>query len=248
MSIPRYSSYGKRNDGFGAQFQNIIEAIIVSETEGSEYVHNPIEQIEHNYNNDPSFIDNIEKLMNIKGNYKTIDVDVSSNDVEILNMQRLYGVFESNIDYYLQSDSCKKYKKIFWSNKDVPFFKNDYTNVAVHIRRPNRHDNRIDGSDTPDAYYIYVMNHIINSHPDKKILFHIYSQGDINHFKVYSDIFPNVVFHLNEDVCSTFTGLVGSDILVMSRSSFSYAAALIHDGIVYYCPFWHINSLKWLQI
>ena len=56
----------------------------------------------------------------------------------------------------------------------------------------------------------------------------------------------NTFFHLNEDICETFTGLVASDILVTSASSLSYIAAFLTEGIVYYQPFWHPPASKWI--
>jgi hypothetical protein len=54
-------------------------------------------------------------------------------------------------------------------------------------------------------------------------------------------------FHLNENMFDTFTGLVAADILVTSRSSFSYTAAILSDGIIYYQPFWHPPGEKWIR-
>ena len=51
-------------------------------------------------------------------------------------------------------------------------------------------------------------------------LFHIYSEGNINNFKEY--INNDVILHINENIVDTFTGMVFADILIMSRSSFSY--------------------------
>ena len=57
----------------------------------------------------------------------------------------------------------------------------------------------------------------------------------------------DVIFHLNEDIGKTFTGLVSADILVISPSSFSYTAALISDGEIYYKKFWHKPKSNWIK-
>lgn len=36
-----------------------------------------------------------------------------------------------------------------------------------------------------------------------------------------------------------------ANILLTSKSSFSYAAAMLNENIVYYLPFWHKPSEKW---
>jgi hypothetical protein len=43
-----------------------------------------------------------------------------------------------------------------------------------------------------------------------------------------------------------FNGLVFADALVTSASSFSYVAAMLTDGVVYYKHFWHKPSMKWI--
>jgi hypothetical protein len=57
-----------------------------------------------------------------------------------------------------------------------------------------------------------------------------------------------MLFYIDEDLKDTFTALVGSDILVTSRSSFSYIAAILNDGEIYYLPFWHKPKKNWIII
>ena len=79
---------------------------------------------------------------------------------------------------------------------------------------------------------------------NKDLCFHIYSQGNIENFNCYKN--DDVILHIDEDVTTTFIGLVGSDILVMSASSFSYIAAILTDAEVYYLPFWHKPKKEWI--
>ena len=233
-----------RSDGFGAQFQNIIYDILYAQANGYGYLYTPIENIEHNYNNDDNFINYIEDIMNIKNNYnndKCSENNIGCNHVVI----NTYQFIESNIDKYINDDSMKRIREVFWQNKDKNFFNNDKINVAVHIRRPNSHDNRLEGADTPDQYYKIVMNLIRERYDNTKLLFHIYSQGEYENFKSFES--NDTVFHLNENLNETFVGMVTSDILVMSRSSLSYTAALLNENQVYYLNFWHPPLNKWLK-
>jgi hypothetical protein len=52
--------------------------------------------------------------------------------------------------------------------------------------------------------------------------------------------------HLDESVEAAFSGLVFADALITSASSFSYVAAMLTDGVVYYKKFWHKPSMKWI--
>jgi hypothetical protein len=79
---------------------------------------------------------------------------------------------------------------------------------------------------------------------EKELLFHIYSQGSIENFECYKN--DDVVFHIDEDLESTFIGMVASDVLVTSPSTFSYSAAFLTDGEVYFLPYWHKPKKNWI--
>jgi len=51
---------------------------------------------------------------------------------------------------------------------------------------------------------------------------------------------------LNGDVLPTFHGMVFADALICSGSSFSYCAAFLSNGVVYYKRFWHRPADFWL--
>jgi transcription initiation factor TFIID subunit 8 len=239
-----YITIKSRGDGFGAQFQNIIYAICYADYFKNiiTYVHVPIHSIEHNYNNDPDYNTQIEDLMNLRNNIPTQN---NYDNLHQIHTTPVYSFFETNIDILLKSEIISKLKKIFWMNKNKNHFNNNCKNIAVHIRRPNSFDNRLFGADTPDEYYLKVINNIRNQYNNDKLIFHIYSQGDINNFEKYKN--NDTILHIDEDICNTFIGLVAADILVMSRSSFSYTAGLLSDGIIYYHhPFYHRPASHWI--
>ena len=133
----------------------------------------------------------------------------------------------------------KKIKNAFYANKK-PVFNNDSINIALHIRRSNLHDDR--HTDNDDNYFLEMMDYIRQSYSGNKI-FHIYSQGEEKDFLHFEN--KDVIFHLNESIESTFLSMAMAKILVMSKSSFSYAAAMLNENIVYYLPFWHRPSANW---
>ena len=236
----------ERSDGFGAQFQTMICCILMAENSGNNYIHAPIKSMEHNYDNDPEFISKVENFMNLKNNYDCINSETNLSEIKTLDIWSIIHNFEANINNYLNSESLKNIKRCFWENKNRNFFNNDKINVAVHIRRPNSNDNRIDGTDTPLNFYFDIIDKIKQKYAetDKNLLFHIYSQNDINEYDNFDK--SNLCFHLNENLFDTFTGLVAADILITSRSSFSYVAAILSDGEVYYQSFQHIPGEKWI--
>jgi hypothetical protein len=137
-------------------------------------------------------------------------------------------------------------KRCFWENKDRNVYKNNKKNVAIHIRRSNPHDFGQAGQrvTTSDEYYLNIMWIIRTMHNNTDILFHIFSQGNLDDFSVYKS--DDVVFHINEDVEPTFIYMVAADILITSPSSFSYVAALISDGEIYFKEFWHKPRSHWI--
>ena len=79
----------------------------------------------------------------------------------------------------------------------------------------------------------------------KKIKFHVFSEGYRQSFTEISG--PDVELHLHEKFYSAFYALANADIIVTSKSSFSYSAALLNNGTVYYhqmvhppLPHWHV--------
>lgn len=236
-----------QRDGFGAQYQRIIEYYIVVVCKyGIDSLHYvPITHLEHNYDNSNDFIDNAENLINLKKNVHLVEQNIKYTQID-------FGIickeFEQNIDYYCQSDPMNFIKKCFWENKDRNVFKNNKINIAVHIRRGNIHDKGQAGVriTTPNEYYLNIMNGIRNKYKEhnKELQFHIYSQGEMNNFAILQK--EDVIFHLDEDICKTFTELVAADILLTSPSSLSYVAALISDGEIYYKQFWHKPRSNWI--
>jgi len=271
------------SDGFGSQFHNIISYILIADVEGYQFIYTPMVSIEHNYNNDSDFIDRMEKLMNIKFFFPINDGTYHLN-IFIDDVKRRY--IDRDIHKFANAQSLQKIKDIFWKDKNRDHYRNGSTNVAVHIRRPNLHDNRTYGTDIPNQQYLNVIdkiretlmakpsglvprgeistsdysNQLSNLVPkgniliqpqelvpkeNKNILFHIYSQGDIDNF---IDFFSeDTILHLDESIENSFIGLVASDILVTSVSAFSYTAALLHDGVVYYMPFVHEPIAEWIH-
>ena len=234
-------------DGFGAQYQRIIQTMIYCKYHNLNFVYRPINCMEHNYNNDPSYINEIENLMNIK-NY--IENDKNNNAKEIDFGTVVMKWFEENIDTACNTEYLNLIKSYFWKNKERNIFKNDKVNVAVHIRKKNQqdvqlgYDDNVGGRAISEHYYLNIMNIIRKKYKDKNLQFHIYSQGKIEHFKNFES--SDVQFHINEHICNTFIGMVGADILVTSPSSFSYVAALLSDGKIYYKKFWHNPRKEWI--
>ena len=233
----------KSYDGFGSQYQRIIQAYIYCKLHNLNFVYDKFDKVEHNYENDTEYNNKLESLINLKNNI--INLDANENYERLVN-HTVSQYFEKNIDFCCENKYLEFIKKCFWENKSKNYFNNDKFNVAIQIRRENANDRGLAGprATTPNKYYLNIMNVIRQKYKDKNILFHIYSQGKIIDFSDISG--PDVYYHLNENVIDTFIGMVSSNALVTSPSSFSYVAALISDGEIYYKKFWHNPRKNWI--
>ena len=97
-----------------------------------------------------------------------------------------------------------------------------------------------------DQIYLNTINRIREEHQGKDLQFHIYSQGELCMFDCYKS--NDTVLHIDEEIVETFVDLVAADILVTSPSAFSFSAALLNEGIVYYMKQFHTPRKGWIDI
>jgi hypothetical protein len=232
----------ERSDGFGAQLQTVLCAALYAELNNLEYVYTPFQKMEHNYDKDPAFLEKKEELLNFTPFFQ-INEDLSLQNK--INVAEYIRFFEAHLSELAHSEALKRIKKVFRENKKRDdYFDASHFHVAVHIRRPNPHDSRVEGSNAPYITYLNIIDQLREKHALKKPIFHIYSQG---HLASFQRTFQgaDIVLHINEPLEDTFTPMVLADALVMSASSLSYSAALLSDAEVYYMPFWHPPLPSW---
>lgn len=257
-----------RSDGFGAQYQFLICMIVYCELNLLEFIYTPVD-FKTVYDNDG---DNVERIMNIRPHFRNIS-DLTCEELKNLqyfDYQLVYSFFEYNIDLCLKSKSLEKLRNLFNTVNMCPIL--DYENrpviVAVHIRRPSMHKNidiaeHHNGLDvksikdvdnlpfsrfTNNKYFLDTIKKIRTMYKEKNtsVLFKIFSEGDEENFEIFKS--DDVELCLNKNISNTFSCLVNSDVLVMSKSSFSYAAAILSLGRIYYTNFWHRKASHWLIV
>ncbi len=228
----------KQSDGFGSQFQEIIASVVYAELNNKKFVYTPFKEMEHNYDADPCFIAKKEWLVNFIDNFEVNEGRINSNNAGYK------AFFDANVAECANSLSLKKIRKIFRANKNRNnYFNNESFNIVIHVRRPNPHDNRIEGANTPKQLFLDIITQLRKIHASQDLLIHLISQGKSEDFNAF--IAHDIILHLNESVEDAFTAMVLADVLVTGRSSFSYAAGLLSEGIVYYIPFWHKPLPHW---
>lgn len=145
--------------------------------------------------------------------------------------------------------------------------------IAVHIRRGELFV--VDSSRMlPNSYYIECMRELqaIFKVANIPFTFHIYTEQvtkpvtvtpthhgicsrisysitlrpEDTHLEDFSE-FTDAQWHINTCPVETLKALATADVLLASRSSFSYVAAILNqEGIVLFHPFWHSLSPSWI--
>ncbi len=132
-------------------------------------------------------------------------------------------------------------------------------NIAVHVRRTVIIDNKIIIEDDANKakrwlsndYYEKVLTQVLeNIQVDKPIAIWLFSTGKPEEFEEFKK-YGEVHFCSHMDEYRSFAHLIFADLLITSKSSFSYKPALMSNGIKV-CPrnFWHgyPNSNDWILV
>lgn len=250
----QYITNVTRTDGFGAQFQSVLWIYLYAELTGNKFVYTDINHIDLISNSgsikDTENENTLTEVSDYMGfNKYCINANSIKENINSSYENKSYQIIQSNMESVFNSEVFLSYKDFFYKDK-ISRFNKEYINVAIHIRKLGNFEKengrfRAGTHDIPDEYYLDKMNLIKNKYIDKKILFHVYSQGNPEMFKNF--MFDNTILHLNEKILDTFNDLIFADILVTCRSSFSYLAALLSNNEVYYLTFWHPPLNHWIK-
>ena len=198
----------------------------------------------------------------LKNGYKKVQLPYfdENNKEQVIEIKRIidsYGgekvVFftEANQFYHDQYGVMDDISRKFFSaparKEDKLIYDTSYYNVAMHIRRQVIIDSKVIEEDaanrakrwTGNEYYEEILKILVKLNVGKPIRIHVFSTGkpeEFESFKQYGDV--HICSDLDE--YASFVHLVYADLLVTSKSSFSYKPALMSKGIKV-CPdgFWH---------
>lgn len=149
--------------------------------------------------------------------------------------QDQYGVMDELKRKFYQAPARKK---------DHLIYSSENFNIAIHVRRgdimadPNN-PNLVMRYLSND-YFEKVLRQVLeNIHATKPIHIYFFSQGKPADYPEFAH-FPNLHWCLDMNAQDSFLHFVYADLLITSKSSFSYKPALLNNGIKV-CPrnFWH---------
>jgi hypothetical protein len=261
-----YITCSGKKDGAGAQAQAIMSTMLFAEIMHIKYIHTPLDKVQHNYANDHDWENKWENFFNMGKD------ELSINDVHQKISREIY-LYENPLRIKKMANTlfvlrhCHEFADIFpnkytriknrlvekyyASPKSAFVLHQDAgsVNIAVHIRRGDvSGNNEFKDKFTENRFIVDVLNNILkflNSQGIESSIF-VYSEGEKEDFKELER--PNLKFFLNDDPFTTFHNLVCADVLVMSKSTFSYTAALLSKGIVFYESFRHKPLNGWIRV
>ncbi|MDB5121028.1 MAG: hypothetical protein JWN56_2246 [Sphingobacteriales bacterium] len=130
--------------------------------------------------------------------------------------------------------------------KDQLIFDSESFNIAIHVRRGDivigqeNHNPNLLMRWQENGYFEKVLCRVIDTIKiEKSIAIYVFSQGLKKDFPEFEQ-FENLHFCLDMNAQDSFMHMVNADLLITSKSSFSYKPALLNKGIKV-CPkdFWH---------
>ena len=240
-----------KTDGFGSQLQACLSLIAYCKYKGYEYIHTPMYKMHHNEENMEEFPSYMNNFINLEQKYRSTE-QLSNYELSILHKTKegsfVHGSFHP--EYFYNDEVLSEIREIYYS-QPKPYLEYydleaNMNNIALHIRRGDVCAEKYPSRYVCNSKYIEILNKIDLEYS----IIHIFSEGDPEDFTEISNSFPNntIIFHLNENVQSTFHALVMADVLVISKSSFSYCAALFNKNVVVanlITSWWHKPLKQW---
>jgi hypothetical protein len=158
---------------------------------------------------------------------------------------------ESDQGYMRQFETAKILQNKFFSAKarddDKLIYSATDFNIAIHIRRGDIVGVKDDGSSLwetrwlDNQYYVNILKQVLTTIKSgkRKVEVYLFSQGKQSDFKEFEQ-FDNVNYCFDFNAINTFLHMCFADLLISSKSSFSYKPALISKGIkISPGVFWH---------
>jgi hypothetical protein len=235
---------GGRTDGLGMQALARMSGMNFAKAFGATYVDTPFRRMGHAPGEMADWLKSWEDLFNFgageerinSGNYKVINYPeylANENILEenvVLRFQQCYWLNRRYPDTFNAVASSFRDKIGLSPYRDA----NDEIAVAVHIRRGDVSAKKNASRFTPNSKILKSIACLeqISRNLNRKFVFSVYSQGNPSDFAEFAEI--GCQLHIDSDAIWTMRKLVEADMLIMSKSSFSFVAAVINRGVKVY--------------
>lgn len=174
------------------------------------------------------------------------EIALIGNIISSYTRKEVLFMLEGDQGYKRQCDTSKILSEKFFKapsrKNDQIKFSTDTFNIAVHIRRRMKVETDevwiTRGLD--NEYFSNILGQTLEIiEPGKKIEIYLFSQGNVEEFPEFSK-FENMHYCMDMGPIESVLHMVNADLLISSKSSFSYKPALISKGIqIAPKTFWH---------
>ena len=204
------------------------------------------------------------KAFCLKNNYKYIGCPINTTEtkslVKFLNITNNYDLCKNKFKCIklLPEDYRKEDSNIFTPKiRDIIISKFNYKfdnifTISIHLRRGDVNPNKYPDRYLYNKYYIDILNKILlylKKNYKKNVVINVCSVSEsfesLDEFKEI--IAYKVNLFLDISLEKTYELMIHSDILILSRSSFSFVPAFYNKRCVIYYPFWHKKLNHWLD-
>lgn len=246
-----------KTDGFGSQLHACFSLIAYCVYNNSRYIHSPFTKMQHNETKNPNFPKMMNDFINIESKYGPIH-QLSNYENSLVNgVQEGYFVHGSlHPEFFYNNKVLTILREIYDSKPkpQIPNFDSSKKNIVLHMRRGDVNATKYPSRWTSDQEYIKLLNKTIeNIEKDvddniENYEIHILSEGEPQLFKAITDVYPDIKLHLSIDIQETFHMMAIADVLIMSKSSFCYSAALINKNKIVannLVRWWHKPLKTW---
>ena len=258
-----YSYFSARPNlgaGIGHQMANWIAGYWWAKQFGVRFAHIPFSTLQWEaflgFGEDEAAVDDLL----LKGYKKVLlPLFAENRDYEVLRIKSILASYiEQKVVFVCEQDQFYKdqygviadIQRKFYSskarNEDKLIYSKEYYNIAIHVRRgdivigqKNQNPNLLMRWQNND-YFVKVLSNVLKTMTkEKPIAIYLFSQGSKSDFEDFK-CFPNLHFCLEMSARDSFLHMVFADLLITSKSSFSYKPALLNKEIKV-CPknFWH---------
>ena len=182
--------------------------------------------------------------------FNQLEVKQIKKIIASYNNQKIIFVLEQDQFYRDQFGVIEDIRRRFYHavarDKNQLKYSNENFNIAIHVRRGDIMAGQVNENPNllmrwQDTIYFenVLVNVLANINKIKPIKIYIYSQGEKQDFLNFEK-FGDIQYCLEMSAPDSFLHMVMADLLISSKSSFSYKPALLSHGIKV-CPrsFWH---------
>jgi hypothetical protein len=218
-------------EGACSQALGMVLARCLAQGLGLPYAHTPLAELNHAEGPADDYARRWEKMLNLgQGKMTAVGASGPGVDVVDLYMSDMYNPRTIKRLYTMMIPLLPELRAAYSGSHSLA--KNAKFTVALHIRRGDVTAERNVHMWTPLAEVRELAEAIIGVLQGLDIAYDliVVSQGTEADFLEFADLDCGMV--LNEDALASFQRLVDADVLILAKSSFSYFAGLLSNGLV----------------